>query len=73
MSSGTVTVSSSGAAPGKNAAPESSGFLANLDRHIVQHQAAISLATAVLAVLGVAAIAFGLARVSPALKVLYPF
>jgi hypothetical protein len=73
MSSGTVTVNPSGAASGKNAAPESSGFLASLDQHIVRHQGAISLATAVLAVLGVGAIAFGLAHVSPALKVLYPF
>jgi hypothetical protein len=71
MSSGTVTANPLGS--GKNAAPDRSGFLASLDGHIARHQRTISLITAVLAVLGIGATTFGLARVSPVLKLLYPF
>lgn len=52
---------------------ENDGFLSSLDRRIMRHQREISVVTGLLAVLGVGAIALGLSRVSPILKVLSPF
>lgn len=65
METGTRTAPHSGS--------EGTGLLAALDRQIMRHQSSISFVTAVLAVLGVSAIALGLARVSPLLKALSPF
>ena len=48
-------------------------MLSTLDSQIMRHQAAISAVTGALAVLGVGAIVLGLARVSPLLKILWPF
>ena len=73
MDSETATVSPSGPAAGKGVASENTGVLGALDRQIIRHQSAISLATGALAILGAGAIFLGLARVSPALKVLSPF
>ena len=61
----------SGPDAGKGA--EKTGFLANLDRQLIRHQSAISAFTGVLAVLGLAAMFLGIARVAPSLKVLSPF
>ncbi len=54
-------------------ARQSSGLLDTLDAQIMRHQSAISLVTGILAVLGVGAMLFGVARVSPLLRVLSPF
>jgi len=48
-------------------------LLAALDSQIMRHQSSISFVTAALAILGVGAMALGLARISPLLKVLSPF
>jgi len=73
MDSETTTVSPSGPSAGKDVASKSAGLLGALDRQIMRHQSAISLAAAALAILGAGAIFLGLARVSPILKVLSPF
>ena len=44
-------------------------FLSELDSLIMRHQAAISVVTGALGVLGVAAIVVGLSRVSSSLKI----
>ena len=49
------------------------GLLGRLDRQLMRHRSAISAFTAVLAVLGLAAMFLGIARVAPSLKVLSPF
>jgi hypothetical protein len=73
MGSKTTTVSPSDPTASKDVVSEKTGLLGTLDRQIVRHQSAISLATAILAILGLGAISLGLARVSPALSVLSPF
>lgn len=73
MGSETTTVSPSGPTAGKDVVSENTGLLGTLDRQIMRHQSAISLATGALAILGLGAISLGLARVSPALRVLFPF
>lgn len=73
MGMGTTAVHPGGQGAGKNRAAKDGGLLSTLDRQIMRHQAAISAVTGALAVLGVGAVVLGLARVSPALKILWPF
>jgi hypothetical protein len=73
MSSNTTTVSPRGPEAGRRAGSENLGLLGTLDQQIMRHQSAISLATGILAILGVGAIVLGAMRVSPDLKVLLPF
>lgn len=73
MGSNTTTVSPRGPEAGKRAGSENLGLLATLDQQIMRHQSAISLATGILAILGVGAIVLGLMRVSPESKALLPF
>ena len=54
-------------------AAKDGGLLSTLDSQIIRHQAAISAVTGALAVLGVGAIVLGLSRVSPLLKIFWPF
>jgi len=70
---GTTAVRQGGPETGKDRAVKDGGFLSTLDGQIMRHQAAISVVTGALAVLGVAAMILGLSRVSPLLKVLSPF
>ena len=58
---------------GTEASAEETDFLANRDRQLIRHRSAISAFTGVLAVLGLAAMFLGIARVAPSLKVLSPF
>jgi hypothetical protein len=69
---GTTAVRQGGQGTGKNRAAKD-GLLSTLDTRIMRHQAAISVVTGILAVLGVGVIVIGLSRVSPLLKVLSPF
>jgi hypothetical protein len=73
MAMGTTAVHQGGHGAGKNRAAKDSGLLSMLDSQIMRHQAAISAVTGALAVLGVGAIVLGLSRVSPLLKILWPF
>ncbi len=73
MAAETAAVNQRGPGAGKGSASEDTGLLSVLDNQIVRHHAAISLGTGVLAILGVAAMFLGLARVSPLLKVFSPF
>jgi hypothetical protein len=73
MGTGAVTVRQSGPEAGKGREANNGGFLSTLDRHIVRHQATISIVTGILAVLGVGAMVVGLSGVSPLLRVLRPF
>ena len=70
---GTTAVHQGGQGAGKNRAAKDGGFLSTLDSQIIRHQAAISAVTGALAVLGVGAIVLGLSRVSPLLKIFWPF
>ncbi len=49
------------------------GLLGTIDSQILRHQRVISVVTGALAILGVAAIVLGFARLSPNLKALSPF
>jgi hypothetical protein len=69
---GTTAVRQGGQGAGKNRAAKG-GLLSTLDSQIMRHQAAISAVTGALAVLGVGAMVLGLSRVSPLLKILWPF
>jgi hypothetical protein len=73
MGIGTTAVRQGGKGAGKNRAAKDGGLLSTLDNQIMRHQAAISAVTGALAVLGVGAVVLGLSRVSPLLKVLWPF
>ena len=73
MGMGTIAVHQGGQGAGKNRAAKDDGLLSTLDSQIMRHQTAISAVTGALAVLGVGAIALGLSRVSPLLKILWPF
>jgi hypothetical protein len=73
MGMGTTAVRQGRQGAGKNRAKKDGGFLSTLDSQIMRNQAAISVVTGALAVLGVGAIVLGLSRVSPLLKVLSPF
>lgn len=73
MGMGTTVVRQGGQGAGKNRAAKDGGLLSTLDSQIMRHQAAISAVTGALAVLGVGAIVLGLSRVSPLLKILWPF
>ena len=73
MGMGTTAVRQDGHGTGKNRVGKDGGLLSTLDSQIMRHQAAISAVTGALAVLGVGAIALGLSRVSPLLKIFWPF
>ncbi len=73
MAAETTAIHQSGPEAGKGSASEDTGLLSTLDSQIMRHQSAISFVTGVLAVLGMAAIFLGLARVSPLPKILSPF
>ena len=73
MRTGTVTVRKSGPQVGKGHEANDGGVLSTLDRHIVRHQATISIVTGILAVLSVGAMVVGLSGVPPILRVLSPF
>jgi len=73
MGTGTTAVHHGGPEAGKGRAEKDAGFLSTLDSQIMRHQSAISVVTGALAVLGLWAMALGLSRVSPLLKVLWPF
>ena len=70
---GATTVRQGGQGAGKDRSAKDEGFLSALDRRIMRHQAAISVVTGALAVLGVGTMLLGLSRVSPLLKVFSSF
>ena len=66
-------VAHGGSRSGRNRTVNSRGVLETLDNLIMRHRSAISIITGLLAILGVGAMAVGLANISPLLKVLSPF
>jgi hypothetical protein len=66
-------VARGGSHSGRNRTVNDRGVLQALDNLIMRHGSAISVVTGLLAILGVGAMAIGLANVSPLLKVLSPF
>jgi len=66
-------VAHGGSHSGRNRRVNGRRVLEALDNLIMRHRSAISVATGLLAILGVGAMAVGLANVSPLLKVLSPF